>query len=134
MVSYVSGFVALDLRSPVAFPAAGRMCYTAIMPMPKAALNMDTRLIAGQNDIWSSREARNVKPIAKAISVQNFSDHEFWFSIFRPDLTHHERALLFREYVHSEANDGIAQESTSHLSDCNLCRGRNFDFFANRAI
>ena len=86
---------AVELRFPVVAVCVGHATFTAsFVLVPEAPVHEHSRSVAGQYDVWSSRERWRVFPEAEAVSVKVGTDQALGTRIRTPDVAHHPTADL----------------------------------------
>lgn len=57
----------------------------AIVPMPETAIDLNDRPILRQHNVRTSRQCPDMQPEPKSLSMQQFSDEQFWSGVGGPD-------------------------------------------------
>lgn len=80
--------VSPDLCAPKILPTLGPAEQSAIMPVPKAAVDENDRAMLLQNNIWSTRKLLVVKSETKPSCVKPASDCHFRLRVTALDCSH----------------------------------------------
>lgn len=90
LVTGVAGFVAGNLRQPVALVAfdASRAIHAMRASVPKAAVDEHAGPARGKNKVRLAGQAAAMQPKAQSGAVEVAPDHEFWSRVPAPDPPH----------------------------------------------
>jgi hypothetical protein len=75
-------------RNPILTVGIREPSVAAGMPVPKASLNLDDRLVLWQNNVWAPRQVTYMQPKSEAKPMKRLSDKHFRFGVFRTDTCH----------------------------------------------
>ena len=81
----VALFVSLDFLLPEVCVRLGHPeVLTAIMSVPKAAVDKHTRAVLAQHDIGMTGQTGIVQPITESLSPQKLTHKNLWLRVLRP--------------------------------------------------
>jgi hypothetical protein len=100
-VPNVSRYILVEFQLPEFF-SSSRCCgiSAARMPVPKAAVNKNTEVVARKHDVWFAWKLPRMQAISETMPVQQLPDLHFGRCITAANTGHHPRSDFFTDYVH----------------------------------
>lgn len=97
----VTLFVTHDFLLPKVCVRLGQSeVLTAIMPMPKAAVDKDARAVLPQHNVWMTRQTRIVQSVSETLTPQVFAHKYLWLRVRRANRSHILVSLLWFKSIH----------------------------------
>lgn len=94
-------FVPIDLLLPkVGIRLRKSEVLTAIMSVPKAAVDKHTRAVLAQHNIRMARQPGVVQPVSESLPPQIFAHKYFWLRVRRANRSHILMSLLWCKSIH----------------------------------
>ena len=118
-VLYIPCFVGLNLGFPkLGVGLGGSGMLTTFMPVPKTAVNKDSRFVFGQHDIGCAGKFAVTDTEAQAFGKKEFSHQHLGFGVLAVDCRHAAAPLLRCHRV-------------GHILFSTILGGKNKDYFLN---